>query len=159
VRSRELHIDGVGVTQAGTLSKAEANAREYIAFALDVDDDRSFGVDVVPQLDDTLAEQVRVARAQVREAERKQREAAAKQREVAKQLGRSGLSGREIAAVLGLTPQRVSQLIGVSSNRSAAKHNRTGGQVAARSGVVGTGRTTRRSKPVAGRRPADGDLD
>ncbi|OXM51898.1 hypothetical protein [Amycolatopsis alba] len=111
-RGWELHVDGVGVTQASTLSKAEAVAREYITFALDLDDENSFEVDVVPQLDAKLAEQVRSARADVRDAERRQREAAAKQRDVAKQLGTSGLSGREIAAVLGLTPQRVSQLIG-----------------------------------------------
>lgn len=113
-RGWELHIDGVGVTQATTLSKAEAAAREYIALALDLDDETSFAVDVVPQLDGALAKQVEAARAEVREAERRQREAAAKQREVVKQLGRSGLSGREIAAVMGLTPQRVSQLIGRS---------------------------------------------
>lgn len=117
----ELHIDGVGVTQVSTLSKAEAVAREYIAFALDLDDETSFTVDVVPQLDDALAKQVAVARAEVKDAERRQREAAAKQREVAKKLGRSGLSGREIAAVLGLTPQRVSQLIGTSSGAAAGR--------------------------------------
>lgn len=113
----ELHVEGVGVTQAASLSKAEAIAREYIAFTLDLDE-KTFEIDVVPQLDSALAEQVKAARAQVRDAERRQREAAAKQREVAKNLGRSGLSGREIAAVLGLTPQRVSQLIGKSSNKT-----------------------------------------
>lgn len=118
-RGWELHVDGVGVTQSGTLSKAEAVVREYIAFALDLDDENSFEVDVVPQLDTKLAEQVKLARDQVRDAERKQREAAAKQREVAKNLGESGLSGREIAAVLGLTPQRVSQLLGGSSKARA----------------------------------------
>jgi DNA-binding CsgD family transcriptional regulator len=124
----ELHIKGVGVTQVGTLSRAEAVAREYIALAHDIDDEKSFDVDVVPQLDATLAAQVRAARAQVREAERHQREAAAKQREVARRLGESGLSGREIAAVLGMTPQRVSQLIGksagsgVTAKRSSAAH-------------------------------------
>ncbi|KAA9152891.1 hypothetical protein FPZ12_035850 [Amycolatopsis acidicola] len=114
-RGWELHIENVGVTQVASLSKAEAAAREYIAFALDLDDDQAFDVDLVPQLDSALTEQVKSARAQVREAERRQREAAAKQREVARLLGRSGLSGREIAVVLGLTPQRVSQLIGRSS--------------------------------------------
>jgi hypothetical protein len=124
-RGWELHIEGVGVTQVSTLSKAETTAREYIAFALDLEDQTSFTVDIVPQLDDVLAKQVAVARAEVKEAERRQREAAAKQREVAKQLGRSGLSGREIAAVLGLTPQRVSQLIGASSEAVAGRGQST----------------------------------
>jgi DNA-binding CsgD family transcriptional regulator len=153
-RGWELHIEGVGVTQTTTLSKAEAIAREYIAFTLDVDDENAFAVDIVPQLDATLAEQVRAARDQVKDAERKQREAAAKQREVAKKLGRSGLSGREIAAVLGLTPQRVSQLIGTSPNRAVAKVDRAGGQLVSRSAASKAGRTTHRAKPVAGRKPA-----
>lgn len=119
-RGWELHVDGVGVTQTSTLSKAESVAREYIAFALDLEDENSFEVDVVPQLDAELAEQVRSARADVREAERIQREAAAKQRDVARKLGTSGLSGREIATVLGLTPQRVSQLIGGKGKGAAA---------------------------------------
>ncbi|WP_051174212.1 hypothetical protein [Amycolatopsis orientalis] len=128
-RGWELHIDGVGVTQAGTLSKAEAVAREYIAFALDIEEENSFDVDVVPQLEAELAEQVRSARAEVRDAERRQREAAAKQREVAKKLGSAGLSGREIAAVLGMTPQRVSQLIGGSGRAGTAKRTAAVGKV------------------------------
>ncbi|WP_414939612.1 hypothetical protein [Amycolatopsis sp. cmx-11-51] len=44
-----------------------------------------------------------------------------KQREVAKNLGTSGLSGRELAAELGLTPQRVSQLIGGSGGTVSAR--------------------------------------
>jgi DNA-binding CsgD family transcriptional regulator len=153
-RGWELHVEGVGVTQAPSLSKAEAIAREYIAFALDIDE-KALEVDVVPQLDSVLAEQVKTARAQVRDAERRQREAAAKQREVAKQLGQSGLSGREIAAVLGLTPQRVSQLIGTSANKTAARARRAG-QGAADTTVSKTGRTAHRQKPVAGRRAAGG---
>jgi hypothetical protein len=120
-RGWELHIEGVGVTQVASLSKAEATAREYIAFSLDLDDVNSFDVEVIAQLDAELTKQVKMARDQVKEAERRQREAAAKQREVAKQLGRSGLSGREIAIVLGLTPQRVSQLIGASSGTAASQ--------------------------------------
>jgi DNA-binding CsgD family transcriptional regulator len=146
----ELHIDGVGVTQTGTLSKAEAVAREYISFALDIEDENSFDVDVVPQLDSKLAAQVKSARAQVRDAERKQREAAAKQREVAKNLGKSGLSGREIAAVLGMTPQRVSQLIG----KSAARTSVTQRKLVARTSVAKGDRVIRGTKTVAGRRAA-----
>lgn len=135
----ELHIEGVGVTQTGTLSKAESVAREYISFALDIDDMNSFDVDVVPQLDAILSGEIKKARSQVREAQKKQREAAAKQREVAKVLETSGLSGREIAAVLGMTPQRVSQLIGKSAKTTDVPARK----IAARAPVV-----TRQSQMV-----------
>ncbi|MEV7042519.1 hypothetical protein [Amycolatopsis sp. NPDC051061] len=146
-RGWELHIDGVGVTQAGTLSKAADVAREYIAFAMDIDDETSFEVDVVPQLDTKLADQVRSARAQVKDAERRLRDAAAKQREVAKKLGKSGLSGREIAAVLGLTPQRVSQLIGASARKVGVAQRTLAARTAASKGE----RVIRRTKSAAGR--------
>lgn len=107
----ELHIDGIGVTQARSLSVAEATAREYIAFALDIEDENSFDVDVVSQLDAESAKQVRAAREEVRMAARMQAEAAASQRAVAKRLRGTGLTGREIAAVLDISPQRVSQLL------------------------------------------------
>ena len=51
----ELHIDGVGVTQIGTLCAVEDTAREFIALALDLDNDRSLDVDVSPQVDDAAA--------------------------------------------------------------------------------------------------------
>ncbi|WP_231104648.1 sigma-70 family RNA polymerase sigma factor [Haloechinothrix halophila] len=113
-RGWELHIDGVGVTQARSLSVAESMAREYIAFKLDINDENSFDVDVVPELDADLSRQVRTAREQVRTAARQQQKAAAQQRDVARKLSETGLTGREIAAVLGMSPQRVSQLLSKS---------------------------------------------
>lgn len=115
-RGWELHIDGVGVTQARSLSVAESMAREYIAFVLDIDDENSFDVDVVPELDADLTQEIRTAREQVRTAARQQQEAAAQQRDVAKKLSDTGLTGREIAAVLGMSPQRVSQLLDKSGS-------------------------------------------
>lgn len=113
----ELHIDGVGVTQARSLSTAESTAREYIAFALDIEDENSFAVDVVPELDSKLTQEVREARERVEYAAKVQREAALKQRKIAKKLEDEGLTGREIAAVLEVTPQRVSQILGRATRR------------------------------------------
>ena len=51
------------------------------------------------------------AREAVRQAVEAQRSAAAQSREVARQLRELGLSGRDIAALLQLSPQRMSQLL------------------------------------------------
>lgn len=124
-RGWELHIEGVGVTQSRSLAGAESMAREYIAFALDIDDENSFDVDVVPELDADLAQEIRTAREQVRTAARQQQEAAAQQRDVAKKLSGTGLTGREIAAVLGMSPQRVSQLLSDTQGHKAVASRKT----------------------------------
>ena len=58
------------------------------------------------------------AREAVAEAERALRAAAARSRQVARQLKQEGLSGRDIAAILHVSAQRVSQLL-KSQNTSA----------------------------------------
>jgi hypothetical protein len=92
------------------LGGALAHAREAIAFVLDVPED-SFEVRLEPDLaPDDLAEISR-ARAAVVEAERVQREAAQQSRLVVAKLHREGLSGADIAALVNVSPQRVSQLL------------------------------------------------
>jgi len=44
-RGWELHIDGVGVTQSGTLGAAEGMPRDYVAATLEVPED-SFDVKI-----------------------------------------------------------------------------------------------------------------
>lgn len=109
----ELDIDGVGVTQSRTLATAAATVRSYLAMD-DYDDAETAEIVVTPELDGNLATEAEAARDATRQAERAQRDAAAKQRRVAHSLRESGLSGREIATVLQMTPQRVSQLINAS---------------------------------------------
>jgi hypothetical protein len=46
-RGWELHVDGVGVTQSGSLDAAEAMARDFIAACTGADP-ASFGVVVLP---------------------------------------------------------------------------------------------------------------
>jgi DNA-directed RNA polymerase specialized sigma subunit len=107
----ELHIDGVGVTQSRTLRSAEDMVREYIALQLDLDDEENFDVEIIPELDGNLATEAEAARHAVRAAERAQRDAAATSREVARHLKESGLKGADIATILNVSPQRVSQLL------------------------------------------------
>jgi predicted XRE-type DNA-binding protein len=107
----ELHIDGVGVSQSKTLLDAESMVRDYIAIVLDVPED-SFDVSVTPEIGAGIDGEI----LDLERADRLAEEAvgrAAKQRvHVAARLSAAGLSGREIAKVLKVTPQRVSQLLG-----------------------------------------------
>jgi hypothetical protein len=110
-RGWELHIVDVGVTQSRSLSDAEAMVRDYIALDRDVPPE-SFDVTITPEVGDGLDQEVADARRQVAEAADAQRRAAERVRALAHRLKAKGLSGRDMAVVLGVTPQRVSQLIG-----------------------------------------------
>lgn len=106
----ELHIEGVGVTQSRSLWDAEMMARDLISRRGGVAAD-SFAVAITPEIGGGLDERTREAREAVTRADRAQRNAAAQSREAARQLRRAGLSGRDIAKVLEVSPQRVSQLL------------------------------------------------
>lgn len=105
----ELHIDGVGVTQSTTLANAEAMVRDYIATLYDLDEVTD-EVTIVPELG-SLGKRAHDARQRTRAAEKAQRDAAHESRKVARELRREGLSVSDIAAVLGVSRGRVSQLV------------------------------------------------
>lgn len=106
-------------SQCRGLSEAGDYAREAIAFVLGVPED-SFDVDVQPPvLPDDLVLEVEQARAAVRSAERAQREAAILSRLAVASMQDSGMSGRDIAVALGLSPQRVSQLLNPAARQDA----------------------------------------
>jgi hypothetical protein len=119
-RGWELHIDGVGVTQSHSLADAPSMARSYIAMTHNAAAD-SFNVDVVPEVGDGLDQAATEAREAVRAAEEAQRGAAARSRNVARQLKEKGLTGRDIAALLQLSPQRVSQLLRPTAKSPTAR--------------------------------------
>jgi hypothetical protein len=122
----ELHIDGVGVTQSHSLRDAEMMARDLISRRIEVAAD-SFGVDITPEIGGGLDERTRAARAAVAAADNAQRQAAAQSRDTARRLQQAGLTGRDIAAVLQVSPQRVSQLL----KEPHAGHDREGARTAA----------------------------
>ncbi len=137
-RGWELHIDGVGVTQSHGLADAEDMARSYIAMMRDAAPD-SFAIDVIPEVGGGLDQAATDARDAVRQAEQAQRSAAAQSRKVARQLRQRGLSGRDIAALLQLSPQRVSQLLRSSppaapASRSAKTARSDAGSAPTRAG-------------------------
>jgi hypothetical protein len=109
-RGWELHIVGEGVTQSRSLAEAEDMVRDYIAVMNGVPE-RSFNVEITPEVGGGLDEAVRAAREAVRSAEAARRSAALASRSIATRLRAAGLTGRDIAVVLGVSAQRVSQLL------------------------------------------------
>jgi hypothetical protein len=106
----ELHIAEVGVTQSRTLWDAEEMARDLIARRENLAEN-AFTVTITPEIGGGLDEQTRAAREAVSAADQAQRQAAAQSRAAARRLRQAGLSGRDIAKVLNVSPQRVSQLL------------------------------------------------
>jgi DNA-directed RNA polymerase specialized sigma subunit len=106
----ELDIDGVGVTQSRTLATAEKAVRSYLGMD-DCLDAETAEVVISPELDGNLASEAEAAREATRQAEHARDEAAAKARKVARELKATGMSGADVAVVLGVSPQRVSQLV------------------------------------------------
>lgn len=117
-RGWELHIAGEGVTQSRSLAEADGMVRDYVALMHGVPED-TFDVEVTPEVGGGLDEAVRDARDAVRSAEAARRSAAQASRAVAARLRAAGLTGRDIAAVLGVSAQRVSQLLRESPSSSS----------------------------------------
>jgi DNA-directed RNA polymerase specialized sigma24 family protein len=113
-RGWELYINGIGVTQSRSLGDAEAMARDYIALDRDIPPE-SFTVKIVPEVGGGLDTDIREAREIVTKAADMQQSAAERSRRVARRLKAEGLTGRDIARVLGVSPQRVSQLLSSST--------------------------------------------
>ena len=107
----ELHVEGVGVTQSKSLHSASRIAREYISLVRSINDESTIDVEIRPHIDNALGDEVIAARKAVHELGERQREVAALSRTAAKDLAASGLSGADIAVVLEVSPQRVSQLL------------------------------------------------
>ncbi|RIW40959.1 type II toxin-antitoxin system HicB family antitoxin [Micromonospora endophytica] len=97
-------IKGV-FSQARRLDQVEEMAREAIALMLDVDP-HSFDIEVQPDLPQEVA-RARKARSALRKAEESAEEATVT---AARALLAEGYTVRDVGALLGISPQRVSQL-------------------------------------------------
>jgi DNA-directed RNA polymerase specialized sigma subunit len=107
------------VTQSRSLADAEEMARDYIALDLDVPED-SFDVRITPEVGGGMDEKVIQTREQINAASQAQSRAAESSRALVSELRELGLSGKDMAAVLGITPQRVSQLARPRAGTTAA---------------------------------------
>ena len=116
-------------TQARRLEKAEAMVRDAIALFLDVASD-SFDVRIEPVLPRDLQGKVGRARKVRGEAEVLQREAAIASAEVAADLVQTAhLTVRDAGRVLGLSHQRITQLLKAAAGKGK-RSNRRGIRVA-----------------------------
>jgi predicted RNase H-like HicB family nuclease len=96
-------------SQVRRLDQVEDAITEAITFVAGVSADQ-VEVQVDVDLAGDLLAQVRAARAAVAGAEAAQRDAAERSRAAARRLVAAGLSGYDAARVMGVSPQRISQL-------------------------------------------------
>lgn len=105
-----VDVAGVGVTQARTLDKIDHIARSLVADLTDVPYE-SVTVSVAIDLPPAIATQVAELRSKTDQAAAQAQEASDLQARVVRSLSvEQGLTGREIAAILKVTPGRISQI-------------------------------------------------
>jgi predicted RNase H-like HicB family nuclease len=102
----------IGVyTHGRTLAKAEANAREALAAWFDVDDEQSFVLRPDIRLEPALISRAVEAKAKREKLRIAEAEAVQLTNEVVSELARTGLSTRDIAYLVGISFQRVQQIL------------------------------------------------
>jgi hypothetical protein len=104
-----VEVDGVGSTQGRTAAEAQEMAEDLVT-AMTEFRRGDFVVDVVYRLPGQLQVMVEEVRDMQHKAEEAQRTASAASRLLVKRVLAAGLSKRDAARVLGLSPQRISQL-------------------------------------------------
>jgi hypothetical protein len=109
-------------TQAKRLDQVESMVRDALAGFLAVDPG-SFDIEVVEVLPEAVVEEARRARQARETAGRAQADADAAMRRAVARLVRSGLTVRDVGRVLGISPQRVSQL--TPTGARPIRHDRT----------------------------------
>lgn len=97
------------ISETRRLSEARELMVEAIAFAADIDE-REVEIDLRPILPDGLGERVREAQGANRQLQSAQRATASRMRAAIAALDQQGLTGADMAVILDVSPQRVSQL-------------------------------------------------
>ena len=106
--------------QTRRLDKVEAAARNALAAKLDVPPD-AFGVVVEVELPEDVRHDVASVRLLRERAEETQRETQAELRRVVGSLDRKGFTVRDIGAIVGVSPQRVSQVAGAKKRKPSVR--------------------------------------
>lgn len=103
-------LDGV-FSQAKRLDQVEDSAREAISLMLDIDENDVGVLDIIVTPPARAAELLRSLEVSVAAADEATRVAAATRREVAEVLRAEGLPLRDVGELIGVSHQRVSQLL------------------------------------------------
>jgi predicted XRE-type DNA-binding protein len=112
-----IDVEGVGATQARTLDRVDHMARSLVA-DMTGSDYATVAVNVTVDLPPDVAAQVETLRRKSEEAAAAAQEAAELQAQIVAFLTTdAGLTGREVAAILKVTPGRVSQIARKASVR------------------------------------------
>ena len=98
------------ISQGRRLADAPGLMKEAIAFVSGVPQDE-VEIEVRPVLSDHLRKAIDEARQHVQQAAAQQVAAGLSHRAIARELRAAGMSGADIAVVLEVSPQRVSQLV------------------------------------------------
>jgi len=98
-------------TQARRLEQAEMVVRDLLALHFGTSEDTVGQIEIVPVLDDALADEVSQTRLAREQAERLRADASAQTRRTAQHLREQGMAQRDISALLGISHQAVSQLL------------------------------------------------
>jgi hypothetical protein len=128
LRGWELHVQGVGVTQARTLRQADVVLRDYIALMVG-ERQAKFADFVVVHEVGGLEHRVAKTQAAAERLAREQEQVAADYRRVAVELKRKGLTGEDAARVMQVSPQRYSQLLKTgeeATSKQRPTHHREG---------------------------------
>lgn len=105
-----VEVEGVGVTQAKRLSQVDEMARDLVAIMLRVPVDE-VGVEIRIDLDEPVGAEVEEAKRLRSEALRLQEAATKASRAAAAHLREAGLSTNDVGTLLGISHQRVHQLL------------------------------------------------
>lgn len=108
------------LSEVARLSEAETVIREAIAYVADMPE-TAFEVDVIPMIDPRAREHLEAATQLRAEASHAQERASDEIVQAAHTLADSGLSLRDIGTILGLSHQRVHQLLSSGSPAHAAR--------------------------------------
>jgi CO/xanthine dehydrogenase Mo-binding subunit len=98
------------LSQVARLDQAADVHREAIAFVTGVPEDE-VEVEVRPMLDSELSSELDQAAQLAEQAKRAEEQAGAKRRRVARRLAKSGMTVRDVGAVMGVSYQRAHQLV------------------------------------------------